>query len=116
MIVFYTLVWLLFFCLCNHVCCVTCDFRFFFSSRRRHTICALVTGVQTCALPISGDGEIVTWTSDRQHYQVKPEGSFQTADGRYCREYRASSTVGSDTVQTYGTACRQPDGSWQIVN
>src|SRR3546814_7595197 len=28
---------------------------FFFSSRRRHTRCALVTGVQTCALPISGD-------------------------------------------------------------
>src|SRR3546814_2552312 len=34
-------------------------FDFFFSSRRRHTRCALVTGVQTCALPISrhaGDG------------------------------------------------------------
>src|SRR3546814_13745000 len=30
------------------ICC------FFFSSRRRHTRCALVTGVQTCALPISG--------------------------------------------------------------
>src|SRR3546814_10598964 len=34
---------------------------FFFSSRRRHTMCALVTGVQTCALPIyifvrEGDG------------------------------------------------------------
>src|SRR3546814_6117000 len=31
-----------------------CSFRlfFFFSSRRRHTRCALVTGVQTCALPI----------------------------------------------------------------
>src|SRR3546814_10617921 len=27
-------------------------FCFFFSSRRRHTRCALVTGVQTCALPI----------------------------------------------------------------
>src|SRR3546814_3923082 len=27
-------------------------FFFFFSSRRRHTSCALVTGVQTCALPI----------------------------------------------------------------
>src|SRR3546814_2709049 len=25
---------------------------FFFSSRRRHTMCALVTGVQTCAIPI----------------------------------------------------------------
>src|SRR3546814_16798308 len=28
------------------------DILFFFSSRRRHTSCALVTGVQTCALPI----------------------------------------------------------------
>src|SRR3546814_8158678 len=34
-------------CLC--LCSVSV---FFFSSRRRHTICALVTGVQTCALPI----------------------------------------------------------------
>src|SRR3546814_8530226 len=41
-------------------CCVGCRLAslcvryvsFFFSSRRRHTICALVTGVQTCALPI----------------------------------------------------------------
>src|SRR3546814_6601028 len=31
-----------------------CYFCFFFSSRRRHTRCALVTGVQTCALPICG--------------------------------------------------------------
>src|SRR3546814_3779999 len=30
-------------------------FLFFFSSRRRQTSCALVTGVQTCALPISGN-------------------------------------------------------------
>src|SRR3546814_10896784 len=30
---------------------------FFCSSRRRHTRCALVTGVQTCALPISPDGQ-----------------------------------------------------------
>src|SRR3546814_3870627 len=29
-----------------------CQLFFFFSSRRRHTRCALVTGVQTCALPI----------------------------------------------------------------
>src|SRR3546814_8531058 len=38
-------------------CCVFCLLglrlsSFFFSSRRRHTRCALVTGVQTCALPI----------------------------------------------------------------
>src|SRR3546814_1619288 len=34
------------------VYCIS-SFFFFFSSRRRHTRCALVTGVQTCALPIS---------------------------------------------------------------
>src|SRR3546814_1003068 len=34
---------------------------FFFSSRRRHTRCALVTGVQTCALPIYGEGR---WRND----------------------------------------------------
>src|SRR3546814_5556516 len=33
-------------------CWLSVFFRFFFSSRRRHTRCALVTGVQTCALPI----------------------------------------------------------------
>src|SRR3546814_3806622 len=40
------------------VSCMLCLFRvfFFFSSRRRHTRCALVTGVQTCALPICGGG------------------------------------------------------------
>src|SRR3546814_7841712 len=32
-----------------HIICACC---FVFSSRRRHTRCALVTGVQTCALPI----------------------------------------------------------------
>src|SRR3546814_5571427 len=35
-------------CHCSLCLCVLC----FFSSRRRHTRCALVTGVQTCALPI----------------------------------------------------------------
>src|SRR3546814_975082 len=33
--------------------CLLLCYIFFFSSRRRHTRCALVTGVQTCALPIS---------------------------------------------------------------
>src|SRR3546814_4674583 len=37
--------------LCVLLCCHFVGF--FFSSRRRHTRCALVTGVQTCALPIS---------------------------------------------------------------
>src|SRR3546814_3437476 len=34
-------------------------FFFFFSSRRRHTRCALVTGVQTCALPIYDSWDLI---------------------------------------------------------
>src|SRR3546814_10406150 len=38
------------------------DWMCFFSSRRRQTRCALVTGVQTCALPISKeDGTVFAW-------------------------------------------------------
>src|SRR3546814_8748707 len=39
---------------------------FFFSSRRRHTRCALVTGVQTCALPISPYSARLTPCSPRK--------------------------------------------------
>src|SRR3546814_2275728 len=42
---------------------------FFFSSRRRHTRCALVTGVQTCALPIYSDYLRSTFSS-------QPYGDF----------------------------------------
>src|SRR3546814_2184195 len=38
-----------------YLCCLF----FFFSSRRRHTRCALVTGVQTCALPICRVDDVV---------------------------------------------------------
>src|SRR3546814_1110451 len=44
-------------------------FVFFFSSRRRHTRCALVTGVQTCALPIydrTGVTGLIDWTGARR--------------------------------------------------
>src|SRR3546814_6037091 len=39
-----------------------CVYVFFFSSRRRHTICSLVTGVQTCALPIYRLGSTLLMT------------------------------------------------------
>src|SRR3546814_7844229 len=42
------------------MCCL-CVVVFFFSSRRRHTRCALVTGVQTCALPIFSEGSAILW-------------------------------------------------------
>src|SRR3546814_6958473 len=45
----YVLSFLSMYCV-SYACCFC--ILFFFSSRRRHTRCALVTGVQTCALPI----------------------------------------------------------------
>src|SRR3546814_4975376 len=47
---------------------------FFFSSRRRHTRCALVTGVQTCALPIYPRGHEVR--------RAEPQGAAARAEER----------------------------------
>src|SRR3546814_7174840 len=43
---------------------------FFLSSRRRHTRCALVTGVQTCALPISADLGLVAHAAEAHAHEV----------------------------------------------
>ncbi|HRJ61898.1 MAG TPA: hypothetical protein PKZ97_13080 [Azospirillaceae bacterium] len=40
----------------------------------------------------------------------------QRADRTYCREYTTQTTIAGKRQQTYGTACRQPDGSWRIIN
>src|SRR3546814_4033513 len=49
---------------------------FFFSSRRRHTICALVTGVQTCALPIFDDDL-------RYHLSLIAGGASKVSHGQF---------------------------------
>src|SRR3546814_2391007 len=52
-IMIYQTFFFFFFCVFHVFFLFFVSFFFFFSSRRRHTRCALVTGVQTCALPIS---------------------------------------------------------------
>src|SRR3546814_15086144 len=52
----------------GHAATLYSSFIFFFSSRRRHTRCALVTGVQTCALPISARST----TGSRQKSNATP--------------------------------------------
>lgn len=47
---------------------------------------------------------------------VIPVKTFETAQGQPCREFIAQITIGGRQEQGYGTACRQPDGSWQIVS
>src|SRR3546814_7987245 len=64
---------------------------FFFSSRRRHTSCALVTGVQTCALPIfadapAGDARAILITGEGRAFcsgaDLAGRGSDSVSGGR----------------------------------
>ncbi len=59
----------------------------------------------------------VSWNDAQgSRYQVTPAEPYADRDGRYCREYQTTATIGGQVQQVYGTACRQPDGAWQIVN
>src|SRR3546814_9445624 len=51
----------------------------FFSSRRRHTRCALVTGVQTCALPILDvrENQILERREKNQYWLATKDGGFR---------------------------------------
>ena len=40
---------------------------------------------------------------------------YQKEDGTYCREFTETVSKGSDADTAHGTACRQPDGTWQAV-
>lgn len=69
------------------------------------------------ALENNRAGQSATWRNpDSGNYgTVTPERTYQNG-GDYCREYSQTVTIGGQSQRAYGTACRQPDGSWQIVN
>ena len=48
------------------------------------------------------------------HGSVAPTNTYQAPTGEYCREYQQTIVVGGRTQQGYGTACRKPDGDWEI--
>lgn len=45
---------------------------------------------------------------------ITPTRTYQAAGGGYCREYQQDITIGGERQKSYGTACRQPDGSWKV--
>jgi surface antigen len=69
-------------------------------------------------LEYARDRQTIQWQNPdtRASYNVTPIETYQARDGRYCREYITQSRIGGRLQEIYGTACRQPDGSWQIVN
>jgi len=48
-------------------------------------------------------------------YTVTPTRTFETAEGP-CREFTTEVDIGGRRETAYGTACRQPDGAWKIIN
>lgn len=49
-------------------------------------------------------------------YQVVPTRNVEVDGNQYCREYRTVANIAGKKQQMYGTACRQPDGSWKSVS
>lgn len=64
------------------------------------------------------DGRAVAWQNpDLGHdVQMTPQRTYEQRSGEYCREYTMTSTVDGRPVETWGTACRQPDGQWRITD
>jgi surface antigen len=69
------------------------------------------------ALESTPSGTSVAWNNpDTGHSgTVTPTRTYQSGN-TYCREYQQTVTIGGKPEQSYGTACRQPDGSWKTVN
>lgn len=47
---------------------------------------------------------------------ITPRQTYQANNGEYCREYTQTITIGGETEEAVGTACRQPDGTWRVVS
>ena len=62
-------------------------------------------------------GQTITWNNPNSGNSgsVTPVREGTTARGEYCREFQQTVTIGGKSENAYGTACRQPDGSWKIV-
>jgi 17 kDa outer membrane surface antigen len=69
--------------------------------------------VRAASAPI---GERIVWNEGGASGSVVAVRDGTSTQGRYCREFQQAVTVGGHTEQAYGTACQQPDGSWEIVS
>jgi len=58
-----------------------------------------------------------TWQNpdSGNRYTVVPTNTYDSSSGP-CREYTIDAVVGGRPEKVYGTACRQPDGSWRVAN
>ncbi len=69
------------------------------------------------ALETAPPGQAMPWRNPNSgnYGSVVPQAVYQAPDGQYCREFQQTIVVGGQQEQGFGKACRQPDGSWQVV-
>jgi len=69
------------------------------------------------ALEQTPSGTTSSWQNpDTGHSgSVTPLRTFENGYGGYCREFQQTVRIGGERQQAYGTACREPDGSWRVV-
>jgi surface antigen len=62
-------------------------------------------------------GEQIAWNNPASGNSgtIVPTREGRRSDGAYCREFQNNVVIGGKREEAYGTACRQPDGSWKIV-
>jgi surface antigen len=79
---------------------------------------AYASRAQYQALEYSPSGYVTPWQNpDTAHYgSVTPIETYESAGGTYCREFQHRAQIGGRSRDVYGTACRNPDGQWQMVN
>jgi hypothetical protein len=61
-------------------------------------------------------GETIHWADGSATGTTTAVREGTSTSGRYCREFQQTVTIGGRTEDAYGTACRQPDGSWEVVS
>ena len=63
------------------------------------------------------DGQTTSWTNPNSGNSgsVTPVSAYTPSGNNFCREYQTEVTVEGKTQSAYGTACRRPDGTWEIV-
>jgi len=80
--------------------------RMYATSNRHHT------------LEYSKSGHTTGWRNpDTGNYgNTTPLNTFRGRENQYCREFQTEVIIGGARHAAFGTACRRPDGSWELVN
>lgn len=70
------------------------------------------------ALGHAQDNQAVAWTNPDTHqqYTVTPQRTYTQNNGQQCRDYTSNVVINGHNEKATGTACKDHDGNWKIIN